>query len=986
MSVLTSRSCGDATSVERYARVPSVLCPNVIGRADELAWLSAGFDALRDGRGGCMFLVGEPGLGKSRLADEAIAEANRRGAWVLCGRASATGRAVPYQSLSGAVLSGLRSRPPLDVEETPGVRAGLATLLPGFFDGPAVDPSPVLLGETVLRLVSGLADRDGALVVLEDLHWACGDTLAVTEYLADNAATERVVILGTLRPEGSAFDLVDALARRGSATVRSLEPLSVVQTGEMVDACLPRTGGSAPGGLVEIIGSHAEGTPFLVEELLAGLIGRGSLVESPSGWVLSDDLDPLEVPLSFAQTVRERLGELADRDRRVLDLAAIMGRDFDWSYLPSISGEGESGVLEALSRAVDLQLVEEVGGDRFQFRHALTVEAILGEMLGPERVRAAARALEKLVPDADAVPRELLELAAHLAAQAGRGGDAARYLSEEARRALASGALATAIATARRACRYVPADQPEALSAAEVLVAALSLAGNIAAVEEAGSELLAALERRSASAERQAAVRLQLARAAHAALDVARARELCEGALALGPADRRLLLELDLMLAEIAFSEHQHSASVADAKAVLAEADAAGLADLACDALELIGRHRMFIATELEEAQPYLLEALRRAEAANLPLARLRALGRLAFYDLTRRRGRVRMEQGRALALELGALASVVEFDHVMATDFLIADEVEAATTHTERALAEAQRYGLRELTVLLLGLRATISAVRGERTLAERQAVEAEAAAEGVPFMRPAVSGTPLVVAALADDDLATAARRVREIRARLPEELVFWPPFLGSFYGVASVVAAADGASELVEGRDWVRVDDVYQHSSFCVAQAILAGRAGDAERAAALFAEGDGGLAGVPWPRAMYRRYAGEAALADGWGNPAEWLAEAEVYFEDRGNEPLARACRSLLRLAGTSPRRQRSGPTETRYPGLELTTREGDVLTLLADGLTNKEIAGRLYLSPRTVEKHVERILAKTNQPNRTALAAYATTQPQAQPAT
>jgi DNA-binding CsgD family transcriptional regulator len=600
----------------------------------------------------------------------------------------------------------------------------------------------------------------------------------------------------------------------------------------------------------------------------------------------------------------------------------------------------------------------------------------------PERVRLAARGLDNLVADPERVAPELFEVAAHLASQAGRAAEASRYLTEEARRSLERGALATAIATAPRARGYVPEDQPEALAAAEVLVSALSAAGNSAAVEEIGSELLPALQRRGASVERQAAIRLQLARAAHTRLDLARARELCEQALALDPADERLRIELDLMLAEIASSERQHAAAVAGAEAALAEADAGGFPDLACDTQELIGRHRMFIACQLEEAQPYLLllEALRRAEAASLPLAPLRALGRLAFYDLNRGRGRDRMEQGRALALELGALASVVEFDHVMATDYLLAEEIEIASTHTERALAEARRYGLREQTVLLLGLRATISATRGDRALAERQAAEAVAAAEGLPFMRPAVSGTPLVVAALADDDLATAARRVREIRAQLPEELVFWPPFLAGFYGVASVTAAAGGASELVEGRDWVRVDDIYQHSSFCVADAILAGRAGDAERAEALFAEGDGGLARVPWVRAVYRRHAGEAALADGSGDPAAWLADAEAYLESRGNEPLARACRSLLGLAGTSPRRRRAPEDDHRYAGPELTTREADVLALLAEGLTNKEIAGRLCLSPRTVEKHVERILAKTNQPNRTALAAFATERP------
>ncbi|MBV9417945.1 MAG: AAA family ATPase, partial [Solirubrobacterales bacterium] len=396
------------------ADVPRMLCPTVVGRAEELYWLSAGLDALHDGRGGCIFLVGEPGIGKSRLADEAIAEAGRRDIWVLSGRASATGRAVPYQSLSGAVLSGLRSRPRLDISQTPGLQAGLATLLPGFFEGPAVEPSPVLLGETVLRLVSAVAGRDGALVVLEDLHWACGDTLAVTEYLADNAATERLLVLGTLRPEGAALDLVDALDRRGSASSRTLEPLSRAETGEMVAACLAEQERPVSAAVTGLIDARAEGLPFLVEELLAGLTTRGSLVASEAGWELSSDIDPVDVPLSFAQTVRERMGQLPEDERHVLEHAAILGRDFDWSHLPSITLESESDVLDALARAVDLQLVEELAGGRFSFRHALTVDTILAEMLGPERVRLAARALDKLVRDPERVEPGLLEVAAHL--------------------------------------------------------------------------------------------------------------------------------------------------------------------------------------------------------------------------------------------------------------------------------------------------------------------------------------------------------------------------------------------------------------------------------------------------------------------------------------------------------------------------------------------------------------------------------------------
>jgi len=924
-----------------------------------------------------MFLVGEPGIGKSRLADEAIAQAGRRDVWVLSGRASATGRAVPYKSLSAAVLSGLRSRPRVDVLQTPGLQAGLATLLPGFFEGPAVDPSPVLLGETMLRLVSTDVGRDGALVVLEDLHWACGDTLAVTEYLADNAATERLLVLGTLRPEGAALDLVDALDRRGSATFRTLEPLSHAETGEMVVACLAQQKRPVSGAVTGLIDARAEGLPFLVEELLAGLSTRGSLVASDAGWELSSDLDPVDVPLSFAQTVRERMAELPEDERRVLEHAAILGRDFDWSHLPSIALDSENDVLDALSRAVDLQLVEEVAGGRFSFRHALTVDAILAEMLGPERARLAARALDNLLPDPERVAPELLEVAAHLASQAGRAAAASRYLTQEARRSLQSGALATAIATARRARSLAPADQPELLTAGEVLVSALSAAGHSAAVEDVGPQLLTALEARGASRERQTALRLQLAKSAHAGLHLDRARQQCEEALALDPADERLRIELDLMLAEIAFSEHQHAAAVAGAEAVLADANAAGFDDLACDALELIGRHRLFIAVQLLEAEPYFVESLRRAEAAGLPLTRLRVLQRLAFHDLARRAGRARMQEGRELSLELGALASLVEFEHTLATDYLLADELTAADSCAEHALTEARRYGLAELEALLLGLRATITAIRGDRERAEGQAVEAAESAQRLPLMRPAVSGTPLVFAALLDDDLETANARVIEARPQLPGEIVFWPPFLGSFYGVAAVVQAAAGACELVQGRDWVPADDVYQQSSFCVAKAIVAGRAGDRERAAALFNEGDTILATVPAVRAVYRRYAGEAAIADGWGEPATWLAEAESCFERRENEKLARVCRSLLRLAGNPPRRRRTAEQDHRYAGLELTTREADVLALLADGLTNREIAGRLYLSPRTVEKHVERILSKTGQVNRTALATLAT---------
>ncbi len=596
------------------------------------------------------------------------------------------------------------------------MRAGLAVLLSGFVEGPVVDASPVLLGETVLRLAATLGGADGTLMVLEDLHWSCADTLAVIEYLADGAATERLLIVGTTRPEGEVLRVIDSLERRATAAVRAIAPLAPAETDEMTASCLEVDPAEVPARLARVLESRAEGIPFLVEELLASIANSGALTRSASGWKLDGPLESVEVPLSFSQTIHERLGSLPPPQRRTLQIAATLGRDFDWSHLPRMTHMGEPDVREALGRAVHLQLVEDAGGNRFRFRHALTVDAILTDMLGPERARLAGEALGELLDSSEWGSSDLLELAAHLAEQSGRVAEAVRYLTEDARRALATGAVGTASATARRARDLLPADEPEAIAAAAVLLSALSQAGDTVAVDEVGRALLAQLEPPGDAPDLAARVRLLLARAAHAALELTRARSLCLDALALAPGDRRLRAELELTLAEIAFSAHEHSASVSGAERVLAEADAAGLDDLACDALELIARHRMFVELRMRKAEPILVEALERGERAGLPLPRLRVLQRLAFYDLATGAGRGRTEAGRALALELGALASAVEFDHVLATQYLVANELDNASACVERALRDARRYGLVELTVLLLALRATIAAIRGER------------------------------------------------------------------------------------------------------------------------------------------------------------------------------------------------------------------------------------------------------------------------------
>ena len=141
------------------------------------------------------------------------------------------------------------------------------------------DDSLVFLGEAVLQLLRVQSGDAGWLLVLEDLHWADRETLALLEYLADNLSAERVLCVGTLRGEegGEAAGLACALQARGSAAVLPLDRLGVTATARMALACVGAA--ELPDVVQSVIAERAEGLPFLVEEVLAGLIGDGTLTE-----------------------------------------------------------------------------------------------------------------------------------------------------------------------------------------------------------------------------------------------------------------------------------------------------------------------------------------------------------------------------------------------------------------------------------------------------------------------------------------------------------------------------------------------------------------------------------------------------------------------------------------------------------------------------------------------------------------------------------
>ena len=380
-----------------------------------------------------------------------------------------------------------------------------------------------------MRLLRAHGDGRGCVLVVEDLHWADPETLAALDYLGDALSTEPVLCVATARPEGGAAELLERLERRDPAAIIRVAPLAEDDIDHMVAACLATP--TPPPGLTDFVRAHGDGTPFLVEELLAGLVAAGSLRQEDGLWVASDELTPT-VPASLRDSIRRRMGLLDPTARRVVGAAALLGRRFDWELLPGIADVDGRAVVDALRAAVDAQIVAVNGvRRRFVFRHALTREAVAGDLLPPERQRLARQAWPAIERAHPGLPGATCELAAELAEAAGAPEAAAERLVESARRALAAGALTTAEGTARRGRRLAPPEEAVARDADEMLVRVLVAAGKPVEARELGHALLPRL-----AAADQADLLVGLAHAALAAGDLAAAER--DVAAARSPARR----------------------------------------------------------------------------------------------------------------------------------------------------------------------------------------------------------------------------------------------------------------------------------------------------------------------------------------------------------------------------------------------------------------------------------------------------------------
>lgn len=953
---------------QRAAPTRTALSARVVGRDAEIEHLRGALDAAIAGSGSMVFLVGEAGIGKSRLAAEVAADAGRRGLPVLRGRAVPTSTPVPYRPLAEALCSAVRGGIATG-DDLGAYRRTLGRLVPEWqTESPLpVDDSVVALAESVLRFLRVAGGSRGCVVVLEDLHWSDPDTLRVAEYLADNLLSERALCVVTLRDEQPSPALRvahDLGARRVSPIVR-LSRLGPDEVAEMVQSCLSAT---VEGDVLAFAG-RAGGVPFLVEEVLAAGVGCGALVPYGERWTMADTPGAV-VPDTFADDMRRRLVALGDDVREVLVAAAVLGGRFEWSLLPAITHRGEAQVLEALRRAVDAQILTiDAAEPTFRFRHALSRDAVLGDLLPPEVAMLSSRALAAVEAAHPQLNDEWGELAAALAEAAGDWQRCARLRLDAARRALASGALASAEATLERARTH--ADERTAAEVDDCLVEVLSLAGKWDRAQEVVETLLARVADDESGARQRGEVQLRLARTAVSATRWDEAQQLVESARIhlMGVGDEALAAALDAVEAQASIIRDP-SRALALAEAALASATRIALPDVACDALEILGRTAR--QHDLDAAETFFSRALSTAETSGLELWRTRALHELGTIDMLRGRTVAKLEEARRLAVTQGALATAAVIDVQIAAAIVFWDDPEPATVATRRCAELGRKYGFHETTAAAMGLEAYVHA-RARRPDAMRRCVEeARASAPGVASEVKIASAS--AVLALVEEDREAARRHLEDAArhaASAPGDHAHSPSG-----GILALVRALDGAYE----RQEAGVPEANLHfvavAFHRYASAVVAGRAGD-DRASRLVTEGDGILGDHEWLRQLGRRLVAEAAITDGWGEPAAWLREALAYFDERGEEANASACRSLLRRAGLAvPRRRGDETVPLDLRAMGVTSRELEVLRLLAEGASNKDIASRLYLSPRTVERHVANLSVKTGAARRSELVALA----------
>src|SRR5487761_393470 len=397
-----------------------VLCEDLVGRESEISLLEDALLATLRGDGGVVIVGGEAGMGKTRLVADLVMRARRRGCAVVSGVCSEAELSLPYLPFLEAIGNYLAREDVAALRERLGPASDDPAQLfpqmgrPQLAEGEA-QQAKLRLFESILLLLRDAARSSALLVVLEDLHWADPASRELLDYATRRLRSTNVMILATYRTDEmhrkhALLPTIEGWRRSGQVQMVELKALQADGVADIVCAIFEESVISDE--FRDFLYERSEGNPFVVEEMLRDALDRGDIFHTAQGWDRKE-LSELRIPRTVRDTILHRLERLSLAEIAVLSAAAVVGRSFDLATLAEVTGVDQTAVLSAIETGVTYQLLEEdrTNYGRYQFRHALTREAVYEDMVVPRRQQLHARVAAVLSTRPD---RKSIDLAHHL--------------------------------------------------------------------------------------------------------------------------------------------------------------------------------------------------------------------------------------------------------------------------------------------------------------------------------------------------------------------------------------------------------------------------------------------------------------------------------------------------------------------------------------------------------------------------------------------
>ena len=372
------------------------LAGQLVGRDHELSRLISYAAEATAGRGKAVLIEGEPGIGKSTLVRAACAEAATLGCQVYWGAGDELGQALPLLP----ILDGLRVREPSanPRQET------IVALLRGEVASGRAEDVPTALAEQLLALVDELCAALPTVLVVDDLQWADHASVTLWERLSRSARHLPLLLVGMMRPVPQREDL---LALRHTADLASRFQLGGLPAGSATELVETLAGGKPDDDLMHLA-DGAAGNPLYLTELVGALVRSSGLTVSDAG---TAQLTSGHAPESLPAAIADRLGFVPSWVREVLRAAALLGVEFAVSDLATVLGRSVVSLLPAVNEARAAGVLAE-SGSTLGFRHPMIRSALYEEIPAPVRAawhREAGRALAQAGAPADRVARQLLQ-------------------------------------------------------------------------------------------------------------------------------------------------------------------------------------------------------------------------------------------------------------------------------------------------------------------------------------------------------------------------------------------------------------------------------------------------------------------------------------------------------------------------------------------------------------------------------------------------